>query len=263
MAHRAHGVKRSHKGEVKVNESSPVIQTFRVYQRELDNRHDKYERIVKLSRDITIESKRIIFLLHRVTGADTPQTVHSEAMEKIKEIQEQKFLKIAKELEGEDPYMFIRAYSPGLQEYIEAVSFYHFLKEGSLVGLNQVENDLMFNSTESPTVSQVYVPPVEYMLGIADLTGELMRLTINSVGAGDLETPFKVRDFMQIIHEAFQSYGNTAREINKKMFTLRQSLQKVENACYTIQVRGSEIPRHMLADVLRQPVQCSDDNQTF
>lgn len=35
------------------------------FQLELDTRHDKYERLVKLSRDITIESKRTIFLLHR------------------------------------------------------------------------------------------------------------------------------------------------------------------------------------------------------
>lgn len=37
------------------------------FQLELDTRHDKYERLVKLSRDITIESKRTIFLLHRFT----------------------------------------------------------------------------------------------------------------------------------------------------------------------------------------------------
>lgn len=40
---------------------------FKVFQQELDTRHDKYERLVKLSRDVTIESKRSIFLLHRVT----------------------------------------------------------------------------------------------------------------------------------------------------------------------------------------------------
>jgi len=34
--------------------------------RELDAKHDKHERIVKLSRDVTVESKRTIFLLHRI-----------------------------------------------------------------------------------------------------------------------------------------------------------------------------------------------------
>lgn len=39
---------------------------FAVFQQELDTKHDKYERLVKISRDVTIESKRTIFLLHRV-----------------------------------------------------------------------------------------------------------------------------------------------------------------------------------------------------
>lgn len=42
---------------------------FKEYTRTLDEKHDRYERIVKLGRDITIESKRIIFLLHS-TNAD-------------------------------------------------------------------------------------------------------------------------------------------------------------------------------------------------
>lgn len=64
----AKGDKPDHGEELQgVDESSPVIQMFRGFQQELDYRHDKHERIVKLSRDITIESKRAIFLLHRVS----------------------------------------------------------------------------------------------------------------------------------------------------------------------------------------------------
>lgn len=47
-----------------INENSPVIVMFKQYAAELDQKHDRYERIVKTGRDITIESKRIIFLLH-------------------------------------------------------------------------------------------------------------------------------------------------------------------------------------------------------
>jgi hypothetical protein len=47
-----------------IDASSSVIKCFQQYAAELDFKHDKHERIVKLSRDITIESKRIIFLLH-------------------------------------------------------------------------------------------------------------------------------------------------------------------------------------------------------
>lgn len=51
-----------------VNHESSIIHMFHEFQEELDMRHDKYERLAKLSRNITIESKRVIFLLHRIDG---------------------------------------------------------------------------------------------------------------------------------------------------------------------------------------------------
>lgn len=48
------------------DESNAVVMSFRQYAKELDDKHDRYERIIKHSRDITIESKRIIFLLHTI-----------------------------------------------------------------------------------------------------------------------------------------------------------------------------------------------------
>ena len=54
---------------------------------------------------------------------------------------------------------------------------------------------------------------------------------------------------MRVIHCAFNSFGNVPRELRQKTKVLSQSLQKVERACYTLRVRGSEIPKHMLADV--------------
>ncbi|KAI8426605.1 hypothetical protein MSG28_005388 [Choristoneura fumiferana] len=43
---------------------SPVLAQFKAAATKLTERQDRNERLVKLSRDITIESKRIIFLLH-------------------------------------------------------------------------------------------------------------------------------------------------------------------------------------------------------
>lgn len=47
-----------------VPKESEVCAAFREYAAELDARHDRHERLVKISRDVTIESKRIIFFLH-------------------------------------------------------------------------------------------------------------------------------------------------------------------------------------------------------
>lgn len=49
---------------ISLPDDSPVLQMFKIAAQKLNDRQDRHERLVKLSRDITIESKRIIFLLH-------------------------------------------------------------------------------------------------------------------------------------------------------------------------------------------------------
>lgn len=230
----------------KVDENSPIIASFRAFREELVSRYDKHERLVKCGRDVTIHSKRVIFLLQRVAGAEDSEKPFEEAEAKFSEVKD--FLKkIAEELVDEDALMFCRAYSPGLQEYIEALSFYHFLKTGSLISYEEVKEDLQFRED---AVAHLRVSPLDYILGIADLTGELMRLCINSAASGDRSTPFDVCQFLRLIHDSFVTLGNCDREVAAKLRVMKNSLAKVESACYTLRVRGSEIPKHMMADVL-------------
>ncbi|XP_072533631.1 translin-associated protein X [Salminus brasiliensis] len=239
---------------------SDVISAFRVFQQELDTRHDKYERLVKLSRDITIESKRTIFLLHRVTSVPNVEEVLNEAENKLDGVR-QKIGQIAEELRAEDLYQFHKAFTSGVQEYVEAVSFLHFIRHRILISLEEINAGLVFLKDEKKEtkvkgecpgacVLTFQVTPADYLLGVADLTGELMRMCISSVGNGDMETPFELSNFLRDIHDGFSYIGNMGPyEVSKKLHTLRQSLGKVEDACYMLKVRGSEIPKHMLADV--------------
>ena len=115
------------------------------------------------------------------------------------------------ELIDEDHYQYIRAYSAGLQEWIEALSFYYFLKFKKISSFAFVQQQLEFRLDKSDTVNDtsempekesndstdteklvvtVTVPQSEYILGIADLTGELMRNAINALGAGNMEICF-------------------------------------------------------------------------
>ncbi|XP_058507226.1 translin-associated protein X [Solea solea] len=238
------------------NTCSPVMAAFKVFQQELDVKHDKYERLVKLSRDITIESKRTIFLLHRVTSVPDTTEILKEADTKLDGVR-QKIGQIAEELRGEDIHQFHRAYTPGIQEYVEAVSFLHYIRQRSLISLEEINARLVFMRSEKDAAESAgaqvltfQVTPSDYLLGVADLTGELMRMCISSVGNGDIDTPFQLSQFLRQIHDGFAYIGNTGPyEVSKKLHTLRQSLGKVEDACYALRVRGSEIPKHMLADV--------------
>ena len=249
-------------------DASPVLQLFQGFQTELDCRHDKYERIVKCSRDITVQSKRVIFLLHRGLDEKSRAKILDEATGKFAAIKEL-FKKMATELLNEDCYQFIKAYSPGLQEFIEAYSFWYFLKHGSIVSFEQICKELVFENVAQETNSQqqlhnppdenipnplteiqVPIPPAEYILGVSDLTGELMRLAINSVGQGNLTTPLEVCQILRKIHDEFVVFGNRQRGLPKKLEVLKNSLKKVENTCYTIHIRGSEVPENMLATLI-------------
>uniref|UniRef100_A0A8C3SSB8 Translin-associated protein X n=1 Tax=Chelydra serpentina TaxID=8475 RepID=A0A8C3SSB8_CHESE len=266
-----HGQRKDEKDSV--NSSSSLMVSFKSFQLELDTRHDKYERLVKLSRDITIESKRTIFLLHRITSDPNREEILNESEAKLEAVR-QKIKQVAQELIGEDMHQFHRAISPGLQEYVEAVSFQYFIKTRSLISVKEINKQLIFTmedkeeETNTPSSNphdkqlctwSLKVTPVDYLLGVADLTGELMRMCINSVGNGDIDTPFELSQFLRQIYDGFSYIGNTGPyEVSKKLYTLKQSLAKVENACYTLKVRGSEIPKHMLADVFSTKAEMID-----
>lgn len=164
----------------------------------------------------------------------------------------------------------------GLQEYVEAVTFHDYLMNNSLRSWTKIQTDLNYTNmnmsaegkSRSTTVTEentedsrltgdhdvslkTFVSPVDYILGVADLTGELMRKCISNLGSGNIEGCHQTCTFVREIYSEFLGVSCSGiKEITRKLVTLRQSLSKMENACYTIHVRGSEMPKHMLADVI-------------
>lgn len=244
-----------------INENSPVIKQFRAYAAELDCKHDRYERIVKLSRDITIESKRIIFFLHTIDKESKRDVVLGDAKVRLANVSQTLFKSIAYELDGQDVYQYLRAYRAGLQEFVEAITFYQYLQSNALENWKELEDSLTYtvveknketeeNNSPRTRLIQTLVSPNDYILGIADLTGELMRKCINNLASGDITSCYQTCNFVRNMYKGFLGcVGISGKEVNKKLYTLKQSLAKMENVCYTIRVRGSEIPKHMLANV--------------
>merc|ERR1719209_228127 len=134
----------------KLDSTSAFSSMFDEFREELDEKHDRNERIVKLSRDVTIESKRVIFTLHRSIGVDKKQReeIFREAEEKLQLIRTEKFRQIAMEIKHVEIYQFLKSITWGYQEYIEAVSFLHYLKGGDLITQSVAEKDFVFSSPD-------------------------------------------------------------------------------------------------------------------
>lgn len=92
-----------------------VLSTFDAFRSELDDHNDRRERLVKISRDITIHSKRAIFLLHRLASdeqstalREAEQKAAAEAMGKLDAVRPM-FETIREELIGQEPGRFDQA----------------------------------------------------------------------------------------------------------------------------------------------------------
>ena len=218
---------------------------FTEIQRQLDAKHDKHEQLVKLSRDCTIQSKRIIFQLHRAWG-DKPggPSVLREAEEKLKKVHNNLKEIAAKLGGGENTHKFHRAFSPGLQEYVEALSYLSYLKSAKLISLREAQRSIEWSDSVILELN-----PNDFVLGIADLSGELMRRCTNAVTEGNRSQPFELLGFMRALYCGVLSLPPSAscRELSRKLPVLQSNVLKVERICYTLKIRGSELPASMLA----------------
>lgn len=213
-----------------IDSDSPVIQTFLSFRTEMDSHHDKYERLVKISRDITIASKRIIFNLHRAVGSPDMESVFKECITKFSSLSPL-ISSIEQEISQLDPHRYSRAFSNGYQELVEALTFYHFLRFNSLVSFQHLAP--FFKGT---------LLIMDYVLGVLDLTGEMMRACISAITAGDRELPLQVCSFMKEMNSHLQQFRHfSPKELSSKLRTLSSSLLKVEKACYSLHLRGSSL----------------------
>lgn len=179
---------------------------------------------------------------------------------------QKEFRAIATELNGLDSYLYLRAYTAGLQEFIEALLFLLYLSENTICTWSVIDKKFAFNEVASEDGEdaagevKLLFPEVEFILGIGDFTGELMRKCINSLGSGNIDDCFKTCDFVKLLYTGFIGINNIGyKEINRKLYVLRQSLLKMEFVCYNIHVRGSEIPKHMLASVISTNNEINND----
>ncbi|KAI7866942.1 Translin, partial [Mucor mucedo] len=213
----------------------------------LDAHHDRRERIIKVSRDITAQSKKMIFALHRAS-----QMNHKEKFKEVDKKQEEiisLFKKLAQDIQGLDYHRYSRSFSGGFEEFIEAIAFYHFLVHQNVITKDQVDAYFIDKETDEKWLT---VKTEDYILGLADFTGELMRYAIYVVSTGNYDQAMLICKLLRKIDTDFELIASAYMpQLFKKMGALKGSIKKVEQACYTFQIRGSEYPKEMYLTIIK------------
>lgn len=168
-----------------------------------------------------------------------------EAEQRIDKLCKANFAVIAKELEGLEVYQYVRAISAGMQEFVEAYTFLEYLQgKEELSDWDNVQEKLKYKGEgDAAKDFSLYFIPTEFILGVADLTGEVMRNCINSLGSGDIDNCFKTCKFLQNMYSKYLTLNHVpskARDFSQKTTTMRASTIKCENVCYNLKVRGTE-----------------------
>lgn len=116
------------------------------------------------------------------------------------------------------------------------------------------------------------LPPEDHLLGVFDMVGELMRFSITAMattgsipstsakmsGTESTKSDNSIKNKRTVLSDmrAVRTYlegvdvdeGPLSREIDKKMTVMKQCVEKVENAAYSLIVRGQERPKGWLPD---------------
>ena len=224
-----------------------LLQVFGSFKDQLDDHYDRRERLIKLSRDITALSKKWIFTLHRVPIV--PTTQHSDVIpeELLKDIAKHRQQiealvdKAKTELQNSNTWRYQRNISPGVQEFVEALTFQYYIEHQRIP---------TYESTQE-LLGSVYLTPADYVLGVADLTGELARRAIAALSQSEpaaLAYTTRIATCLRHLVAEFEALdaGRDAeglRELEKKISVMQSSVKKVELGLFEKCVRrGTERP---------------------
>ncbi|KAJ5951621.1 Translin C-terminal [Penicillium vulpinum] len=250
--------------ETETQPAPSILSIFENFRDELDEHHDRRERIIKKSRDITALSKKIIFALQRVraTNQPLPPKIAQENQTRFDQIHAL-FEAVVPEQLGINGWRYQRQISGGIQEFIEAVSFDHYLRTQTLITHAEC-------SARVP--SGILVSEEDYLMGLYDLTGEMMRFAVLSLSSGNATATKVIENTasegekstvasqggivvdLRAMRAGFEALSLPKRhymfrDMEKKMDVMQNSVEKVERAAYGIVVRGSERPSGWTPDL--------------
>ncbi|KAH8920929.1 Translin, partial [Atractiella rhizophila] len=217
---------------------------FQSYKDSLNKAYDRRERLIKTSRDVTIHSKRLIFHLHRVKSSP-PTDVFRGALEQTREIyglwrrvgEEVEAACVEEDMKGME-WRFGHAWKSGLQEFIESQLLYHWL----FLLLRPSNPDIAAYPPPPIRPSlppNILLTPTDWMEGMADFTGEVMRLSVAGWGA-DLKGVNMADLVRAVLGEMLKLEPSVPKKDRDKLVMVKQNLRKIEEARYNAEIRKAE-----------------------
>ena len=183
-----------------------IVKVFESYDTQREN-------LIKASRDVIKASKQLIYALHRDDKASAKKlkekiTKSYKAMQTISAKHEQ--------LNSVGPCRI------AVQEYVEALCYYGYV----------VENKI-------PNSTTLDVDPKLYILGLCDLTGELVRKAINDAIHGNTASAFKIKQLVEEIYGQLLLFDFRQSEFRKSFDRIKYDLRRLEDVALDLKIKNA------------------------
>ncbi len=173
---------------------------FNKLKKDFESFEEQREELIRTSRDIIRLSKKTIYSVHRADMKEADKSL-KELKQKIGELEKFK----------EPKLVASASYKIALQEYIEALCYLEYVKNGKIVPYNELGVD-----------------HENYLLGICDLTGELVRKALSAGIDGKFSEVKDIRNFVNEIYDELINFDFRNSELRRKVDSIRWDLKKLD-----------------------------------
>lgn len=178
---------------------------FEEIGKDLKKFEEKREITILKSRRIIQLSKQIIYSVHR-DDLKSAEHMIEEIKKEMKELPKQRY----------DTDM----HKTAMQEYVEAICYYEFVKNSII-----------------PTRKELSVDTEAYLLGLCDLTGELVRKAVADVIKKNFDEVKKIKKLVEDIYGEFLKFDLRSGELRKKSGSVKWNLTRLEDIEYGLSMR--------------------------
>lgn len=181
-------------------------------QKELAAYDSQRELLIKKSRDVLKLSKQIIYAVHR------SELKQAESL--IKEIEKE--LSALNKITQHSTFLLSEgSYKIAVQEYVEALLYFHVVKDKTL-----------------STHTQLKVKSNHYLLGLCDLTGEIVRKAVYLAGKDRYAEVIQYKDLVDQIYGELLKFDFREPELRRKFDSIKYDLKKLEDLVLDLKLKG-------------------------
>ncbi|HDP73888.1 MAG TPA: hypothetical protein ENN46_02950 [Candidatus Woesearchaeota archaeon] len=173
------------------------------------------EDVIRESRKILKDSKKAVFLIHDSSFSKAKRLI--EACELA--------VKRLRQKHGESALQRIGAFSESCQEFVESVTLFNSLRQLR-------EKDGLLEISLLGLVS-----PQDYVMGVSDTAGELVRTAVRLGIKNNIEGVAKTEELVRMLYEKLLGFTGYAGELRKKIDSVKWSLSKIEDILFQLKTR--------------------------